>query len=310
MPRRLPEYDQILALGTNVNPETGNPYKPSEIAEILGVNYNSTQYVLKRNGFSYNPRPSLPYIEGLTPGEKAFFLGLNAGGMKAELRRWVNSGSEYVVVKEFRSRYRTDVNHPLKKALDERRRMVLLQVFPQYADVRDSGTNTKAYMDPEVFKFMVEGVKALNSHFFKAERRVSPFTFALLATRFSEDMYAILPVLSLGMRIKEAYKRLYEVELKVQSRKNREGGLKAIVQVPERDRQKLLAGVLGSKTVRSLPFFSSVMGLECEGKQTDRSSESFELEGVDFGDDFFVDYEEQRKTATSAARNLLNDSNW
>ncbi len=205
MARRLPEYDQVLALSTKVNPDTNNPYRPAEIAVQLGVNRKSVGWILKRNGNVYNPHPILPHIELLTPGEKAFFLGLNVGGMKAESRRWVNSSLEHVVVNQLKSKYRINTDHPLKKALDERKRTVMLKVFPGYADIRDSDTKTTAYMDPELFRFMVGGVSLLNSVFFRAESRVSPFTFALLATRFSEDMYMAFPELNLGRRVQESY---------------------------------------------------------------------------------------------------------
>ncbi len=136
MPRKLAEYEQVLSLAATANPDTGKLWRPVEIAKLLDLRPSSVRSILSSNDIRRTPPITPPRIDGLAQNERALLLGLRSGGMPAEIKPGTPGGRFLVVEQERHSD--DDKRKAGSKNSIARRRLMMTQILPNYADVRDS----------------------------------------------------------------------------------------------------------------------------------------------------------------------------
>lgn len=320
MARRLPESDTALELSRTINPVSGQLWRPAEIARELSLRVGTVNNLLRRNGVAQRPKPILPPVDSVPTNVRSFMNGLVAGGINAERRRWYSSPEFHVVMDERRSRYRQTGDEQLRKAVDIRRRNALLQSMTPYAEVRDDPLKTQAYFDQEMFGFMSDQSDLQSPEFYETETDLSPFVYALLAVRASEAWYLTLENSGVASQLKDGLSKHYEVATEFRLTKGRSGREGASLYVPPHYRQRLLEGVVGSSSVRTLDFYGAISRLSPDQKVDHPKSSSGQTaveNTVQTGGEFcvdpsryYVDYAMLNADAKEMAARLFNDKFW
>lgn len=236
--KEMAEQKFVRLLSNTTNPDTGRLYTVDDLYDLYKPKLpkRTIRRMLDGTISQFSP-PEVKEAE-LTEAERAFFVGL-ALGFNIDKISW--GEKQYVVIST--------------QSEDARKRHLLKETIGTKGYVHDFPRAVKVYLNPEKFDFMLYPNKVVDYKFLSANARLAPFLLGLFSSRLSEKRNLItLSDPNLYPKILKAFETQYGFCLGHVMRVGKERSLSLEVKDP----QTVLASLLQSKDVQSLPFLRAL----------------------------------------------------